>query len=373
MQSVSLILAFAAAAMLIAFSTSFISSPFPTGEAIPKSGMAVIEAYACNHGETKRVAIRGVEDNYAPGNDEPASLHPRLENVDFQRGAAPADFDTIQSDTSVVDHFEIAPNTASAIVVVKAKPLGDNANDGIAIGDLATRIIGAKQSETRVYTEHFTRLGQTTRWGRSGDLYWASLGDLPLPSGGTLLELIRSSGRSRVVDVEVADDTTVDFIATAACEHPPNAHGVTVRHVDEVTPAGNEVALFDCKALAHCTPYTGNRPCTDQLPLLCYIDRQRPTPPAALPDPAILVRTWSGGEVAATAPVSAGTFKTIADADEHCAKQFGENWRVAEWHLGGKGASFSAMTGGRRFAGEYWIDIRGTRYGSCWKRDANDK
>ncbi len=373
MKWAALALGIVAAAILIALANAFLTATPPTTDPAPKTGMALIEAYACQPGETKRVTIRGVEDNFAPGNNEPATMHPRLRNARLMREAPPTNFDGTQPDHSVVDHFEFAPNTATAIVVVRAKPLGDDANDGINIGNLASRVFGAKQTDTPFRADRFGKMGGTGPWHRSGEIVWASIGNVELLTGETLLDLVRASGDSLIVDIEVTDDTAVDFMAVAACEHPPAPAGTTVLHVDWLARMNRALAFFDCKAMADCAPYIGNRPCTDELPLLCFADRHLPAPHIDLPDPSIVTRNWSGGEVAATPPVRAKSFRTIAEADARYANHFGKEWRVAEWHLAGRGHAFAAMTGGRKFAGEYWIDIRGAPYGACWKRNDDEK
>lgn len=363
MKWASLFLGLLAAAMLAAFGTHFLSSPPPEAVAtVP--GQSVIDAYRCRPGETKRITMRGIEDNYAPGNTEPAARHKRLLQAGVLQNSLPGSFDGSQPDTSVNDHFELAPNTATAIVVIKAKPLGDNANDTVAIGDFTTLLKATTPRETLVYQETFARMLQSGIWERSQDVYWAELGDLPLHRGDSLLDLVRTNDQPRIIDIEILDDTAVDFVATVACENPQTAAGITFVPTDKRTTSP-EITMFACHGKPYCPAYTGNRPCTDTLPLLCFIDRRQPAP---VTESDFIKRNWSGGEVAATSPVRGDTFRTITDADSHCAKQFGTGWQVAEWHLGGTGSNFSAASGGRRFSGEHWVDIKNAPYGTCWRR-----
>lgn len=378
MQWASLVLGFVAAAMLVALSTAFLSSsPSATGQAAPTSGMAVIDSYACRPGETKHVTLRGIEDDYSKHNVERATPHPRLKGLPIWLPPNAANFDDTEQDAALVDYFEFSQNTVSAMVLVKVKPVGESANDDISLGDLASKLAGKPQRNARVYNDQFRRLLSSGRWKQSGDIYWASLADLPLYSGGTVLDFIQTSMDRQVVDFAISDDSSTDFVAAVACEKPTAAAGVTFTHLDTIAAATPGIAGFDCYAAApdesDCKPYVGNRDCSNELPLLCYIDRQLPAPRHNHRDPTLISRSWSGGEVAATAPIRGDAFKTIADADRHCAAQFGQGWRVAEWHLGGRGAGFAAKSGGRKFSGHHWIDIRGAPYGTCWRRDDEAK
>jgi hypothetical protein len=205
------------------------------------------------------------------------------------------------------------------------------------------------------------------------DLYWASLADLPLRTGGTLLDLIRNGQGKRIVDISIGDDTAVDFVAAVACVEPPARAGVTLVYIEWPSQAMKGAAVFGCKGIEgvpDCNPYAGDRDCAQKLPLLCHIDRGLAAPPSnSRWTHYSVTRPWTGGEVAATQPVSGSSFKTIADADAYCAAAFGPGWRAAEWHMGGRGWNLAANGGGRTFAGHHWIDIRNQPYGACWKRN----
>jgi hypothetical protein len=118
-----------------------------------------------------------------------------------------------------------------------------------------------------------------------------------------------------------------------------------------------------------CNPYSGDTPCTGQLPLLCFLD-------LGLEQPADVVtpsryHQWSGGVVATTDPVAGNTFRRIADADAYCADKFGPHWRVAEFH-DGWGWYFLAYgnvgDNVNQSRGRFWIDILDQRNGTCWAR-----
>ncbi len=89
-------------------------------------------------------------------------------------------------------------------------------------------------------------------------------------------------------------------------------------------------------------PYQGDTWSKNELPLLCI---NKPSP--LLPSPGTAVignpvqtpggawrRTWSGGTIAATAPVKGTTLTSLAVANALCASSFGAGYRMAEFHDG---------------------------------------
>jgi len=332
----------------------------------PTSGMALLNSYRCHRAETKRVLIRGVEDDFSPKGEEPARIDPARGGLQRQ-----ANYDDPAEDAQVHDYFELASSTVSGIIVVKLRPVGDVTSDGIQVGDWSTAGSPLPAGRHRMFAERFLALADRGRWSKSEELYWASFEDLPLLSGGTVLTLIQSAGGKQIVGVGIGDDLSVDFIGVAACEPPKRGAGLSMAHKGPYADRERDLVAFACDlGPTDCNPFTGDQPCERELPLLCHIDRQTPAPRYSDSDGFELrTQRWSGGEVAATPPVSGGSFKTISDADRYCAAQFGKNWRVAEWHIGGRGWGFSAKAGGRVFSGAYWIDIRNQPYATCWSRD----
>lgn len=330
----------------------------------PVSGMALIDDYRCRPGETRKVVVRGIEDDYARAGDEPARLRRSLWPRYAQHLAISTDYDTHRPDQVLSDWFEAPTNVASALLVIKFRAVGDNFNDALSIGDLFP---------SRIFTSPPGELGKRPGWKRSGDLHWAEIGQIELRTGGSLLDLVRSGGAENGIDLQVSDDTAVDFAALVRCEAPLRRDGVTLEAIDTSSLRMKGVAAFACRrddfASLNCDPFVGDRSCRSDLPLLCFRDLSLPTPRDAVQFNAALNMRWSGGEVAATEPLKAGQFATISDADRHCAKRFGQGWRVAEWHGGGVGYGFTARGGGREFSGRYWVDIRGAPYGTCWSRD----
>jgi Concanavalin A-like lectin/glucanases superfamily len=145
-------------------------------------------------------------------------------------------------------------------------------------------------------------------------------------------------------------------------------------HVGAVNPIDGSVTV----GCTNCNPYTGDRPCTDSLPLLCF----KPFTPR-LPVPASVneipfYNRWSGGIVGTTAPVQASSFnKSLALANKACAQEFDPgnlattDWRVAEFHDGANGAggwNFQAYGNVGNPSSRFWVHINDQPNGTCWPK-----
>jgi hypothetical protein len=120
---------------------------------------------------------------------------------------------------------------------------------------------------------------------------------------------------------------------------------------------------------SQCDPYRGDMTCKAELPVLCFRDAGLDQP-ALLPTPSIR-HSWSGGIVATTDPVRGDSFKTIRDANQFCADNFGDGWRVAEFHEGWAWYFWAYGNVGRMFNDAYrrfWVDINDQPKGTCWSR-----
>jgi hypothetical protein len=114
-----------------------------------------------------------------------------------------------------------------------------------------------------------------------------------------------------------------------------------------------------------CDPHQGDTPCTEELPILCIRKQGTGFP---LPKPASVSDTdqyhkWSGGVVGTTRATVPPKTRTAANA--LCSKEFGQNWRVAEFH-DGWGWHFQAYGGVGDPKGRFWVDISDQPGALCW-------
>jgi hypothetical protein len=117
-----------------------------------------------------------------------------------------------------------------------------------------------------------------------------------------------------------------------------------------------------------CDAYHGDTTCTTELPLLCIRKAGAGFP---LPLPQSVINSdkylmWSGGIVGTTHAMVPP--RTLTAANAACAKVFGANWRVAEFH-DGWGWGFQAFGGlGSNPGTHLWVDINDQPGATCWTR-----
>lgn len=122
---------------------------------------------------------------------------------------------------------------------------------------------------------------------------------------------------------------------------------------DVETPEG--IVLVGCHgepatATGSCDADRGDTACSEARPLLCLkiddtpapTDLRRPLLDGAPPDD--FYAGWAGGTVATTAPMPGTALKTREIADRACAAAFGDRWRLAEFHAGGRDQQPIAVT-----------------------------
>jgi hypothetical protein len=120
-----------------------------------------------------------------------------------------------------------------------------------------------------------------------------------------------------------------------------------------------------------CDAYKGDTECSKPLPVLCIY---KPTPAFPLPvgvNNSDIYNRWAGGVVATTAPVPGNTFADSAAVSAYCKAQFGNGWRVAEFH-DGWGWDFQAYGGTVSAPAvpstRFWVHINDQPAGNCWKQ-----
>lgn len=333
--------------------------------AAPRTGMGLLRAYACNRGETKVVLVKGLEDNFSPAGKEPGFLRPGLDKPRWQ-SVGPGSYDQSQPDHYFIDALRAPARLRNGLFVIGLKPLGvaETDNDVIVLGEPTSPF-------------HFgggiEHLSSLPGWKQEGSLFSVQLdavdfGPSSPPDRRTLLDYLDGGSGPRWLDVQVQDDTSVDFIGLAACIRPPDGFGVTLM-TDQRQPASGVVSLTCINVPQDwrtCDQYIGDTACTTQLPVACLLPGRR-APPRALSG-AGFVGGWSGGDIALTVPVAAARFARIGDVDAFCAARFGEGWRTLTTHDGLPNLGVSGR--GHPPAGPVraWVDEVNQPYGTCWKR-----
>lgn len=147
---------------------------------------------------------------------------------------------------------------------------------------------------------------------------------------------------------------------------------------------GDGVVFVTCHGLPRtergsCNAYTGDTSCAARLPLLCLQVDGRPRPAGLLVPPAggaaampsHFYAGWAAGRVAATAPVAGTDLVSPERADHRCRAEFGDGWRMAEFHDGlidaaGNRGGWAWYAHGRLDTStRYWVRINDTA-GNCW-------
>jgi hypothetical protein len=338
----------------------------------PRSGMELLQAYRCRIPETKRIIVRGVEDNFSIAGSEPTRIREARRTTRTLSLGANGIYDQTEPDHWVIDHLEAPTRISRGLFVIGLKAVAGNDNDMISIGDLTDTDIGM------FFETHPPDLAARPGWRRLGAVHYAEIGQIRLNGGvgrtgrsrpnarfPTLLDHVRASEGTALIDVQVQDDTSVDFIGLAVCEQPPGGKGMTYFKRSSGLPEG--FASIACGTVPEgehvCHPLEGDTPCATALPVACHRDREEPMPAVSATS-----LYWSGGALAFTIPTSASRFRTVGEVNAFCRAQFGKDWRIATYHDGGAAGEILARSDDRTPPGRVWVDIQDQPYATCWSR-----
>lgn len=357
------------------FSSSYASDFFV------QPGMQLISAFGCLPGESKEIFIGGKEDNYSLIGEENSRVHDRLNSLPglFVQSAQLRDYDEAGFNKTFSEFFEIPSNISSGFFVVRMKGNGNHTNDNINIGDLLDRDSNQADMAKHLLSIRINKLSETSGWTQTRDLYSARLTDIeffvlnkkPDRKFDTVLEYIKAQPGNAVLDIEISDDTNVDFTAIAVCQRPVGQRGVSLTSHKTATIKNPELTILTCNGdvrQTHCNPYYGDTPCEQSLPLACFNDQSAPLP-ATWPRENGFVENWSGGVIAYTPEVQGNSLATIEDANGYCSQSFGPDWRVLSWHDGGK-SNVMAHRHDTRASGRAWVDIVDQPDATCWTRES---
>jgi len=348
------------------------SGKAPQVDPQPRTGMELLQAYRCRSGETKRIVLRGAEDNFSVAGEEPMRIRDGLRTARVLSRTPSRGYDETEPDHWLLDYMETPSRISRGLFVISLKAIADDENDLFILGD------STGSGERELLTTRIVDLPSRPEWRRLGDVRYAEFAEIrfnngdarrgaapPPGSPATLLEFVRARQGTAVVDVQVQDDTSVDFMGVAVCEQPPSGMGMTYTRNVLGAPEGH-VALT-CWSVPEgeyvCQPSKGDTPCATALPVACFRGREAPVP-AALAGTTV----WSGGDIAFSEPVPGSRFSRIAEVDAFCSARFGRGWRTATFHDGLGAGTIVARGDPSSLKGRAWVDIQDQPYGTCWKR-----
>ena len=334
----------------------------------PRTGMELLQAYRCRPGETKRIILRGVEDNFSVAGEEPARVREGLRTERVMSRIVSRGYDETEPNHWLIDYLETPSRISRGLFVVGLKTLTNAENDLLMLGDASGR------GERELLTTRIRDLRTRPGWRRLGAVHYAELDQIRFNNGdsrmvtlapgttSTVLEFIHARGGVVPIDVQVQDDTSVDFAGMAVCEQPPAGMGMTF--------ANNAGALDGFVALSCwsvpegeyiCQPSKGDTPCATPLPVACHRNREEPRPMALR-----TVAAWTGGELKLSEPTPASRFARVGDVDAFCRASFGRDWRVASFHEGLVAGELVARGDQTTVKSRVWVDIQDQPYATCW-------
>lgn len=344
--------------------------------AMPRTGMAILNAHACGQGETKQVLVLGIEDGFSPAGSESGFIRPGRTHAAFLPRDGAGEYDQVNADRGLADSFKVEGPVSGGVFVIRARSLNGSENDTLNLGapardpnDVTGGWIGGDLLSA-------LRTGET--WVVEGDVLHANLEDIGRASADgsdrevvqSLKDYLNAGGAEGWLDVFVQDDTAIDFMGLALCRPPAVRKGVTLMPVRTPGPEQHGLVHLACHAVRdpdrRCNPYVGDTVCSASLPVACIR-------PGDLPSPVylsgrIMTTHWSGGDIAVTEPVSGDRFRTVGEVEAFCARRFGEGWRVATLHDGGRNQSVSGRGDPATVTDRVWVDIADQPHGTCWAR-----
>jgi hypothetical protein len=350
-----------------------------------KPGTAYIEAFKCGRGLNRIVLMGGREDGFDQSDNEPARINPArfpnpyLETIrDTQNGMMTLrDYDEGGQDKVLIDYFDVPRGIVSGQLVLVQKPFGSQTYDGLKLGDLQNLRL-TKDSDPFFGMAAFNFSFDKNRPAPIQDDRTSGLLvlDLAVPafvSGsvsdgieapyGSMLGYLNQVSRPDVLDIQIQDDTAVDFVALVMCQIPAVAKGTSFVEFSS-KPIAPEISMLSCQSdptQQPCNPFQGDQLCASPLPLACY----NPAPKAALINTK--VPKLRSGEVRTSRPVVGSQLPDLQSADAVCAQEFGPGWRVLAYHDGDSGAMVTLSNIAPKT--RLWIDVRDQQYGNCWDRD----
>lgn len=355
-------------------------------DAIPRTGMDILNAHDCGGGETKQILVLGVEDNFSPAGSEAGFVRPGRGYQFYLPRDGAGEYDQVNADLSLADSFKVEGAVSGGVFVIRRRGLneGGSDNDGVVLGALRRDPHEAGGAWMGGFSIYGALMGEG--WSVEGDSIYANLDDIALSlRGGTrgpadgsgrqpvqsLGDYLNQGGDGGWLDVSIGDDTAVDFMGLALCRPPPVRKGVTLRSIRPPGPEQPQHVHLSCHHTrgmeSRCNPYVGDTVCSARLQVACLKPGDLPVP--LNPSGGAVSVQWSGGDIAVTEPVRGDRFRTVRDVDALCARRFGGGWRVATLHDGGRIQSVAGRGDPASVSGRVWADIADQPHATCWARE----
>lgn len=333
-----------------------------------------LEKYRCRAAETKMIIMGGTEDGFDPAGEELTTLSKSVKHYLAKAGAvATMSYDDPAQNRFFSDAFDIPTRTFHGIIALRMEERSRLKNDNTSFGFMDSR---EHKVSNRVYSSSVSKLLET--WQKGTNYIWEDLDSLHVwnfeesdqaadkvtgLSHLTLLDAIRANN-GRQFEVQVADDTIVDFIGFALCLEP-EVHKGSVFKKAHYTGVGSTydfgpdfISLYSSSQ-----GYDGNTLCSEKRPLPC-IDDQNLKAPDVFSE--FTHQLWSGGYIKFTEPVAGIQFKTEEEVDAFCAAEFGADYRG----LNKKDGNWQgAMVGYGDYPvgyDEYWVTYKDSPHHNCW-------
>lgn len=352
-------------------------------ETAPRTGMEILNAYACGRGETKEVLVRGVEDDFSPAGAEAGFVRPGRDNVSYLPREGTGTYDQVNTDQVLVDSFHVEGPISGGLLLLRMRDVGGGSgNDGMRLGAL-DRDPGAAGAWTGGGLISALRTGGV--WTAEGDVLFADLEAIELSNGSgagpgeggpdepaeSLKDFLDQGDGGGWLDVFIQDDTAVDFMGMALCRPPPVRRGLTLWPVGPPAADHPTAVHLSChygRDGDHlCDPYVGDTVCSARQSVACI--RPGNLPPPRDEASRALTWFWSGGDIAVTEPVRGDSFRTVGEVNAFCRQRFGDDWRVATLHDGVREQSISGRGDPTTMTDRVWVDIVDQPHGVCWARE----
>lgn len=355
-------------------------------DAIPRTGMDILRAHACDEGETKQILVLGIEDDFSPAGSEAGFIRPGRDYRFYLPRDGAGDYDQVNVDRGLADSFKVEGPVSGGVFLIRSRGLneGGSDNDGLGLGALGRDPNEADGAWIGGAPIAGARTGEG--WSVEGDSIHANLDDIELQlrggardlAGGpgrepaqSLRDFLNQGGNGGWLDVSIADDTAVDFMGLALCRPPSVRKGVTLMPFQVPGPEQPRLVNLSCHHARgmepRCNPYVGDTVCSASRPVACLKPGDLPAPVYRSGRP--VTGAWSGGDLAVTEPVRGDRFRSVGDVDALCARRFGAGWRVATLHDGGRFQSVSGRGDPASVTDRVWADIADQPHGTCWARE----